>query len=139
MRLILGCLILRTNFNRRHLMSGSVLGSRMRISMFYLFLLCFLVFFFLHFCIFDIKYIGWLLFFRKKKFVQGKNLFSPALDFCIDSVQDKWWFYDLLTPGRCLSDSVSIICSIFFNFSYVVCSYLLFTQILISFFYSIWM
>ncbi|XP_060972169.1 uncharacterized protein LOC115719225 [Cannabis sativa] len=42
---------------------------------------------------------------KKKKFVQGKNLFSPALDFCIDSVQDKWWFYDLLTPGRCLSDS----------------------------------
>ncbi|XP_060960809.1 uncharacterized protein LOC133031342 [Cannabis sativa] len=42
---------------------------------------------------------------KKKKFVQGNNLFSPALDFCIDSVQDKWLFYDLLTPRRCLSDS----------------------------------
>ncbi|KAM6578224.1 hypothetical protein CsatB_030061 [Cannabis sativa] len=42
---------------------------------------------------------------KKKKFVRGKNMLDAPLDFSIDSVSDKWWFYDLLTPGRCLSDS----------------------------------
>ncbi|KAF4351879.1 hypothetical protein G4B88_030374 [Cannabis sativa] len=37
---------------------------------------------------------------KKKKFVRGKNMLDAPLDFSIDSVSDKWWFYDLLTPGR---------------------------------------
>ncbi|XP_060965961.1 uncharacterized protein LOC133034679 [Cannabis sativa] len=57
---------------------------------------------------------------KKKKFVRGKNMLDAPLDFSIDSVSDKWWFYDLLTPGRCLSDSVSVFIYIFVSF-FIVC------------------
>jgi hypothetical protein len=72
-----------------------------------------------------------------KKFKERDRKLKVPLDFAIMKIDDKMWFYDLLTPGRNLSCSVSpfIFFIFMFDFKWVFTLYLIFYEFILTFFF----
>lgn len=64
---------------------------------------------------------------KVKKFKECHRKLKVPLDFVVCQIDDKMWFYDLLTVGKNLSCSVSVLLYIFFCLLYTFSVYLFIT------------